>query len=159
MVAGTPPVLPPGYMSLFQAIDCIDPGVLQKGNDQARKDADRFLNGMDWVAVTQHGPPEVPQPVYDEICRRVRRRNAFDRVRDLCAWGTVPSALLPDGRGGALRGTAAIRSPASRAGSPDKSTPALVRHNNQALAGRGAELVDGRFATFPMSGAIVVQKQ
>jgi hypothetical protein len=96
MVAGIPPVLPPGYISLFQAIDCVDPGALQKGTDRARKDPDRFLESLDWVAVAQQGIADVPQLVLDEISRRVRRRNAFGRIRDLCAWGTVPSVLLPD---------------------------------------------------------------
>ena len=76
MVAGIPPVLPPGYISLFQAIDCVDPGALQKGTDRARKDPDRFLESLDWVAVAQQGIADVPQLV--SCTTRVEPRLATD---------------------------------------------------------------------------------
>ncbi len=94
MVAGTPRVLPPGYMSLWQAMDCIDPGVLQEGSSQARQDADRFLTAANWAAVANGEALIAPGPVYEELDRRARRREAFRRVCELCAYGAVPSALL-----------------------------------------------------------------
>ncbi len=96
MAQRTPPVMPPGYMSLWQAIDCIDPGALQDGTRQERQDADQFLAAVNWGAVANVETRMVPPPVYEELSRRARYRNAFQRVCELCAYGAVPSALLLD---------------------------------------------------------------
>jgi hypothetical protein len=94
MVASKPRVLPPGFLSLEEAMDRVDPGVLQdKGTEEERQDFDKFL-AVNLSDVLKH--LTVPHSIYVEGVRRVRRKTAFQRVSELCAFGRVPSALLLD---------------------------------------------------------------
>jgi hypothetical protein len=94
MVARTPSVLPPGYLSLDEAIDRVDPGVLRdEGSDKERREFDKYL-ALNMSAILK--THTVPTSIYAEVQRRRRLRSAFERVCELCAYGRVPSALLLD---------------------------------------------------------------
>lgn len=94
MVASKPGVLPSGYLSIDDALDRIDPGVLRdKGSDKERQEFENYL-GLNIAAIV--ATRTVPEPIYREGARRVRRKAAFRRLVALCAYGKVPSALLLD---------------------------------------------------------------
>jgi hypothetical protein len=96
MAAAIPPGLPPGYMSVFQAMEYVDPGFLADiGTDEDRREFEKFVS-MSKGQTDRDGNVLAPPAVYDEFVRRRRRREAYNRICELCAYGTVPSALLLD---------------------------------------------------------------
>jgi hypothetical protein len=78
------------------AMDRVDPGVFRDvGTDKERQEFEAFIS-LDKFSIDERGTVLASASIHEEHARRARRRTAFGRVREQCAYGKVPSALLLD---------------------------------------------------------------